>query len=485
MARHPKNKGLSRRSLLQVSTAAAGGLILEQTFLGHSVQAQTADPQFLLLVYFDGGWDQLLALDPRDATLAKYQRPAASNPTTGTGIAPDYPVLAVGDSDMTSLLASKPSGLQRAPGGTVDFGPAIPASFVNNHYADMCVVRGVSMDTLTHQVGMRYFLTGKLPRGLTANGSSLNTVWAERTKSKLDLPNLALDIESYNEGLPAFASPIRISSASDVQRVLTPGTPELLPSTDRALQAWEGTEDSCAAHGYDISGLVGAFRSSRTQSRNLANQQKADLFNFVATPPVGSDLPALYSALNIDTAKLGSELAGPKGQAAVAARAISKGVSTVVALNLVNDLDDHFDAAGEQSVKLRSGFSALGDLITFLKNTPAPGSSKSCWQCTTLMAFSEFARTPLMNSRGGRDHHLASSALLAGPGIVGNLAFGASSEKGMGTMKWNLTSGAADDVTGTYVRPTDLHATLLKSMGFDYSHLSNQSPQLIRKILKP
>ena len=36
----------------------------------------------------------------------------------------------------------------------------------------ICVVRGMSMETLTHEAGRRRFITGKPPSGLLARGSS-------------------------------------------------------------------------------------------------------------------------------------------------------------------------------------------------------------------------------------------------------------------------------------------------------------------------
>ena len=62
----------SRRSFLEIAGLLGGGVLLRRSLLGEA-QAQTADPKFLLLVYFSGGWDQLLALDPRDALLPQYK----------------------------------------------------------------------------------------------------------------------------------------------------------------------------------------------------------------------------------------------------------------------------------------------------------------------------------------------------------------------------------------------------------------------------
>jgi uncharacterized protein (DUF1501 family) len=102
-----------------------------------------------------------------------------------------------------------------------------------------------------------------------------------------------------------------------------------------------------------------------------------------------------------------------------------------------------------------------------------------------MMVFSEFSRTPLINTREGRDHHLTSSCLVAGPGIKGNTVFGASTNTGMQVQKWNFATGAVDATAGAVIRPADVHATLLDSMGLSFSHLSNQTPRVISAIKKP
>src|SRR5438876_388404 len=94
-AKRPPSR-LSRRSFLQVTTAASGALVLEETFLGHVAEAAGTPPQFLLMVYFDGGWDQLLALDPRDESDPAFQLPQAAK-STGSGITPSYAELAKAD----------------------------------------------------------------------------------------------------------------------------------------------------------------------------------------------------------------------------------------------------------------------------------------------------------------------------------------------------------------------------------------------------
>ncbi|MBK7857041.1 MAG: DUF1501 domain-containing protein [Archangiaceae bacterium] len=468
----------SRRSFLEIASLLSGGLFFKETFLGNAARAAGADPQFLVMAYFGGGWDQLLALDPRDATAAQYQY-AAARAAGGSGIYPAYADMLAGDVLMQpAMTATAGTGVQVRGGLT--FGPAMPDSLLASS-ADLAIVRGMSMDTLTHEVGRRYQLTGKFPRGLVANGSSLNTVWTAETAGLGDLPNLAISTESYNETYPAAATAVKVTSAADVRTVLQPQavSPILKTGSESALQAWEAGSDSCEAHGYDATGLVTAFRASKAQARKMTNSSAAASFNF--TFPVPAALTGLYGAFNLNAAP---DLLTPRGKAALAAQAMTQGISNVVSIQLANDLDDHFDEAGSQSVQLRDGFDALGRLINYLKATVVPGSTKSYWQCTTLMAFSEFSRTPMINSRDGRDHHLAASMLLGGPGLKTNQVFGATSDKGMNAQKFNFTTGALDATNGALIRPPDVHATLLHSMGLPYDHLSNQSPRLISKLLK-
>ena len=90
---------------------------------------------------------------------------------------------------------------------------------------------------------------------------------------------------------------------------------------------------------------------------------------------------------------------------------------------------------------MRNGFNALADLISYLKIT-LDKNGKPFWDRTTVLAFSDFARTPNINARGGRDHHLPSSCLIAGRGIKGNQVIGGTTDNNYGSRPVNLTTGA-------------------------------------------
>jgi hypothetical protein len=350
------------------------------------------------------------------------------------------------------------------------------------HSNDLCIIRGLSMETLTHEVGRRYFITGKFPRGLTANGSALSSVVAYQEGASRDIPNLAVSTESYSDGLPAYAAPIHVTSAAGLLDALRPLGLQLASASDAAIADFESSADSCEQHQFNASGIVSLFRDSRAKARTMTGGTASQYFNFTLNPAQQTpEVRDLFAALQISTT---ADLNGPKGKAAIAAQALCRGVSQAVSVQVQQNLDDHFNWDTNQATTQRNGFEALGLMIRYLKSQQFRSTADTVWEHTTLVCFSEFARTPLVNSRNGRDHHLTSSCCVAGPGIRGNTVLGGTTDLNLLYRKMNLATGQPDDDNSTLVHPSDVHATVLKSMGLTYDHLSNQSPQIISAMLK-
>jgi hypothetical protein len=77
-------------------------------------------------------------------------------------------------------------------------------------------------------------------------------------------------------------------------------------------------------------------------------------------------------------------------------------------------------------------------------------------ESTIILVMGEFGRTPLMNSKGGRDHWPNCwSMLVAGGGLRGGQVIGASDERG-------------GEVAERLVAIGDLYATIYKAMGIDW-----------------
>jgi hypothetical protein len=72
---------------------------------------------------------------------------------------------------------------------------------------------------------------------------------------------------------------------------------------------------------------------------------------------------------------------------------------------------------------------------------------------TLVVVTTEFGRSANFNAFGGREHHPAAfSCLLAGAGVIGGQAIGATSGDGM-------------EVVGEITSPADLHAVILSALG--------------------
>lgn len=480
-----KNRLLSRRAILGALGLGAGTYLLDG-FLGLPFAHAEADcptpaeAPLLVVCEFTSGWDTLLCLDPRNHH---------DHGEPGGGIYTAYDLI----TDATTLAmldATGGTGLYKPPGCNIEFGPAMSESLVTSHMDDLCVVRGVNMGTLTHEVGRRYFLTGKFPRGLAANGSSLETAWAALSGhlDEFQIPSLVSGgAETYNEGFSPLASGLSVPGYAEMLQVLRPLNASLaLDGAVEQAAAKFHNGGYCQHQQYDAGGHVSTHLSAWSTAQTLANGGLWKHFDFKANPPAGSQLDKLYDTFKVNKASPGATLAGKaRGQAALAAQALVNRISQVVLVRLVNVTDAHFDDDWQSNHPrlLREGFDAVSDLITYLKNTEdKPG--KSFWDRTTLLCYSDFARTPIINPQGGRDHHLASACLLAGQGIKGNMAIGGNKESTYDARPVNLATGAPDDEMGHLIRPSDIHATLLSAAGLCYNHISNQDPKLISAILK-
>jgi hypothetical protein len=326
------------------------------------------------------------------------------------------------------------------------------------------------MGTLTHDVGRRYFTTGIFPRGLQPVGSSLTSHVAEAYGSQLLIPNISLQTESYYEGTNAYAAPISVPDATTMTELLVPlGAP--LPAGSDAITAWEAAAHSCRRTELDGSSLVAMFDDSRIRANAMVTSGLESLFKFTQQSPV-------LAALKGDNVNA-NDLTGAVGLAGVAAQALQSGIAQAVSVQLASQLDDHDSWAQNHPQKIYDGLKLLGNLISYLKTVNVEGTAETVWSRTTLLVFSEFARGPRINTRDGRDHHLASSCLVAGPGIRGNQMIGATDDETMAVVPYDPGSGVAAPL-----RPVDVHRTLLESMGITDVELGTQLPVIIEPMLK-
>lgn len=415
-----------------------------------------------VFAYFQGGWDVLLGLDPRDPAVFTADR------LTETRILPGYSLLS-GDPSFPTTVVTPNTRMGAAP-PAMQFGPAIGR--MADHYDLCCVVRGLNMNTVAHEVGYRYFLTGKMPIGSAARGSSTATEIVGQMKATVPVPSIAYGVESYNDRYPGSASALGVSRASDLILTLAPSPTALNSEIEKQLVNLRGETVTCEAQAYDTRGLVGQYRDARSQMVSVQNAKLDAAFRFEQAQ--NASVRAAY----------GLPATGPydsaAGRAALIGTALKKGISQCVSVALAGGLDTHFGSQLTHATQQRLGWNALADLVQDLRTSAHPMGG-NFMDHTTIAVFSEFSRTPLINGSGGRDHHISSSCLLVGAGVKKNTVFGKTGDVGLTPGRVDLATGLPSD-NGFSVQPEDIVATLLASADLDYSITRTQP---IRALLSP
>jgi uncharacterized protein (DUF1501 family) len=443
---------LHRRTFMKAAAGFGGSLLLGTVPFRAFAQAATLAPadRCFVFAYFQGGWDVLLSLDPRDPAVFTLDR------LSDTLINPGYSLLST-DPSFPQVPVLPATRMGSAP-SNITFGPAIGR--MADHY-DLCtVVRGINMQTVAHEVGYRYFITGKTPSGSTARGSSTATEIVGQMKPTVPVPSVAYGIESYNDRYPGAASALNVSRSNDLILTLAPSPTALDSEIEKQLVNLRGNTVTCEADAYDTRGLVSTYRQSRSQMATVLSQGLDNAFRFEqaqnAAVRAHYGLPATGP---YDT---------PAGRAALIATALKNGISQCVSINLTGGLDTHFGTQVTHATNQRLGWNALGDLVSDLRGTVHPGGG-NFMDHTTIVCFSEFARTPLINASGGRDHHIASSCLIVGAGFKHNMVLGKSGDVGLTAGRINFDTGAVDNMNGLDILPEHIVASVLGSANLDYS----------------
>jgi uncharacterized protein (DUF1501 family) len=452
-----KNLALPRRTFMKAAAGFAGANLFGGLSFKAFAQATSLAPadHCFVFAYFNGGWDVLLSLDPRDPATFTAER------ISETRILPGYSLL--------SNDASFPTNVVKPQGSNIDFGPAIGR--MANHFDLMAIVRGINMSTVAHEVGFRYFLTGKEPNGSAARGSTTATEIVGQMKPAVPVPNIAYNIETYNDRYPGYANALRVSSSNDLLLTLAPSPTALDSEIERELVDMHGRRVSCEADLYDSRGLVKQYREAQGQMQTVLSAQLDRYFRFEDSASDPMDIrmakQQLRTLYGLRPEGGNDPRSSAAARAALVATALKRGVSQCVSMNITGGLDSHFGTQLTHAQNQRVGWNALADLVTDLRNSPHPGGG-NFMDHTTVLVFSEFSRTPLINASGGRDHHITNSCMLLGKGIKHNTVFGKSGDVG-------LSAGVIDHATGVpapdgfQILPDHVIATVMKAAGIDYS----------------
>jgi uncharacterized protein (DUF1501 family) len=374
---------------------------------------------------FGGAWDTLLSLDPRDPT----EFTEANVSTTGIQLA-------------HQLLDTMYSANPLKTVANITFGPAVPQSFADLA-PKMCVGRGLTMNTLSHDVGRVFWSTGRTPAGANPTAPSvacqiIDQIAAAAPAELGLIPNLSINADVFSTATDPALRPFQIRNANDMMLALKLGTEPLseLILTELAdeLAAYREASSLCDPAKLDRYGKMSLVRKSQEEVKAIVESGLSDKFNLTnVSDPEMLALAVHYGYTAVEQ---------PAALAAVAAQALKLDMSRCVTVRFGNSFDDHDGTwSTDQPADQEAAFDAIAKLYEDLAQTPSPSDpNKMLADETVIVMGSDFSRTPILNSTEGRDHWPVNSCAFIG-GMPAGRVIGASTHYGM-------ESSAIDPMTG-------------------------------------
>ena len=253
------------------------------------------------------------------------------------------------------------------------------------------IVRGMSMDTLTHEVGRRRFLTGKSPTGLQARGSSASTWLSEYFGLAEPIPNLSVRVENFNSGRANAATALAVNSTSDLLRTLRPGPDTISGRLNGLIDAHLKVQTGCDNR--SKSSIITQSEASRLKVSEMVQGNLADYFDFGSNTPEMRDLRDRYGFGPRDTTTASV-------QGALAVQAITKGISRCATIKLRVVWTPTLMIGKATKAPARSGLSSRCKYDERTPECKYKGTGSSWLDHTVIVGFSEFSRTALINVRG-------------------------------------------------------------------------------------
>ncbi len=426
MSRILKQSLRSRRGFL-AGTAAATGALIYNPFERMAWADSPGQPRRFLSLFFNGGWDVLLGPDAR---------------APGT-----YDVIELG----TDLLAPEfQTPIAVNVGGTEVLWGAAMAE-LERHADVLTLFRGVNMNTVAHPTARAYINSFIPPSGLLTKGDSLGTRFAAAdVYSDLIMPNFVIGMPTFNATLPPELTGVTVDKALEVGDLVRQLGPSGMSQTEQLLRAAQDQLEGCVSQHYAGPIPADLLGISRERMRDMLSQGLEASFDFANDDA----LVARYGIANVNDNK------DPAVIAATIWRLLETGLSRTVSARLQTAIDSHNNTwATDHPTKLKAGFDAVAVLLDDLRQTDPS------LECTTVVVYSEFCRTPQLNGSLGRDHHFANSILVFGGGLRRGVC-GATLEQTLGLLEIDVETGLPN-VGGHMLFPEDIGATLAQAAGLD------------------
>ena len=400
-----------------------------------------AKAKHCIFLFMNGGPSQIDTFDPKPM-LEKYD----GKPYSG---------------DLKFGSNSRPVGyLMRSPFKFQQYGDSgleISELFSQTakHADDLCVLRAMYTDTAAHSSGCLQMNTGSPLTGRPSLGSWLNYGLGSLNEN---LPNFVVMTDSRGGpigGAPNWGAGY-MPAANQGTLFRSKGSPLLDLATP------EGVGARTQRHSLDLFAKLNGEHSARHPEQSdlaarilsyeLAYRMQTSAADVVDVEQETSETQAMYGLGDPVTAEFGRKCL-------VARRLVEQGVRFVQIYSggghIEATWDGHNDCITNHKLHAGETDKPIAALMTDLKQ-------RGLWDETLIVWGGEFGRTATSEGVGkpGRDHNwLGFSMWLAGGGVKGGQAIGATDALGF--------AGVEDRA-----HVSDLHATILRLMGFDHRHLS-------------
>jgi hypothetical protein len=416
----------TRRQLLQSAAGGFVGLVLADLLRGESAAARrphfTPRAKHVIFLFMAGGPSHIDMLDPKPA-LRRYegQRPAGTELRTER---------------LTGGLLPSPWQFQRCGQSGLEISELLP--HLQTCADELCLIRSLYGANPNHSPASDYLLTGRTDATHPSLGAWVSYGLGSENE---DLPSFVALRQQDNGGrltrngyLPGEyqGTPIDLSEPNPARMIRHLRNPRL--AADEQLRQMEFLRQLHAAQSGVDTQLDARIRAMETAYR----MQTAAGTTF----DLRSESAAMRAAYGTDPFGTGCLLAR---------RLVERGVRFV---HLELQRWDHHQNIGTELPRMCQRMDQ--PIAALLKDLRRRGLLDE-----TLVIWSgEFGRTPVSENGNGRDHnHYGFTMWLAGGGVRGGLAHGATDDFGFRAVK-------------DRVSVQDLHATILHLLGLNHERLT-------------
>ncbi|NCG21492.1 MAG: DUF1501 domain-containing protein [Rhodobacterales bacterium] len=418
---------LTRRQILAASAASM------TLGLPGTARAAVTTPRHFILVFLAGGWDTSYSIDPKSPD--DVDGPWIFSENTGSDV--EY-TRQYHDFDIQLNDGLRPS----------------ITNFFDRWSGEenrVSLVRGVLNGAIAHETARPRALTGT-PLGLNPD---LHVIIGNGLAADLPLGSVDLSGMSHTGGLAASSGkmgfqsqmgavldPYRSFAAVDGQ----PAYPRFVPKEidEDAIQTLLKKRNSRFREARSDGGKNDHLLDARLEAmgRSVRFQRESGALLEDVVPGEQMDFQA---------------------QLELATGLLSNGLCASVMVEARKRFDTHTDNAQQGGLQNRT-FTALDGLGELLTNT-LDSTGQPLIESTLVLVTSEMTRTPLLNSKAGKDHWPHCSSLLLGGGFQPGRLFGGTTNVAE-SLPTDFATGAVDPL-GTTIGYDHFAAGIVQMMGLD------------------